>query len=168
MNVKDTLVTILIVVAMLVITFCVGRLTSPQQTLTEIQRDTIVRIDTIVSTPKPKVVKVVDSIPVPYPVPYPVYETKTDTLLVVDTLYLPRTQKHYKEAEYEAWVSGYQPNLDSIWVYNKTTQVSTISVPSRKRWSIGVQAGYGVQLNPNGVVAAPYIGVGVSYNLFSW
>lgn len=168
MNLKDTLVAILIVVAMLVITFFAGRITSPQQTLTAIQRDTIVRIDTIVSTPKPKVVKVVDSIPVPYPVPYPVYETKTDTLLVVDTLYLPRTQKHYKEAEYEAWVSGYQPNLDSIWVYNKTSEVNTISVPSRKRWSIGVQAGYGVQLNPNGVVAAPYIGVGVSYNLFSW
>ena len=168
MNVKDTLVTILIVVAMLVITFCVGRLTSPQQTLTEIQRDTIVRIDTIVSTPKPKVVKVVDSIPVPYPVPYPVYETKTDTLLVVDTLYLPRTQKHYKEAEYEAWVSGYQPNLDSIWVYNKTTQVSTISVPSRKRWSIGVQAGYGITKQGASFYPGSYIGVGISYNILTF
>jgi len=164
MNVKDTLVTILIVVAMLVITFFVARFTSPSKTRTEIQRDTIVRIDTFVSIPEPKIVRVVDSIPVPYPV----YKTKTDTLLVVDTLYLPRTQKHYKEAQYEAWVSGYQPSLDSIWVYNKTSEVNTISVPSRKRWSIGVQAGYGVQLNPNGVVAAPYIGVGVSYNLFSW
>lgn len=164
MNVKDTLVTILIVVAMLVITFFVARFTSPSKTRTEIQRDTIVRIDTFVSIPEPKIVRVVDSIPVPYPV----YETKTDTLLVVDTLYLPRTQKHYKEAEYEAWVSGYQPSLDSIWVYNKTSEVNTISVPSRKRWSIGVQAGYGVQLSPNGVVAAPYIGVGVTYNLFSW
>lgn len=164
MNVKDTLVTILIVVAMLVITFFVARFTSPSKTRTEIQRDTIVRIDTFVSIPEPKIVRVVDSIPVPYPV----YETKTDTLLVVDTLYLPRTQKHYKEAQYEAWVSGYQPSLDSIWVYNKTSEVNTISVPSRKRWSIGVQAGYGVQLSPNGVVAAPYIGVGVTYNLFSW
>lgn len=127
---------------------------------TEVQRDTVqvVRIDTI------KVEK-------------PVYitERQTDTLFVAikdtirinDTLYqpVPKTQRMYeKDSLYRAWVSGYKPQLDSIYVFPKTiteTITETIRIPPR-RWGVGVIGGYGV--GKNGF--SPYIGVGVYYDLF--
>lgn len=67
---------------------------------------------------------------------------------VVDTLYitnvvdsvvkLPMTQKHYtKDSLYDAWVSGYEPSLDSIRVYGKTetrfvTETKTIEKNSSR------------------------------------
>lgn len=77
--------------------------------------------------------------------------------VVFDTIRvrLPIESKHYSTTNYDAWVSGYEPSLDSIKVYNHTI------VPKQKRWSIGVQGGLGI--TPKGV--QPYIGVGVSYRL---
>lgn len=44
-----------------------------------------------------------------------------DTLYITDTLFLPITQKHYKEPNmYDVWVSGYEAKMDSIKTYNKT------------------------------------------------
>lgn len=37
-----------------------------------------------------------------------------------DAYIIPKTQRYYKTDEYEAWVSGYKPNLDSIYTFNKT------------------------------------------------
>lgn len=87
---------------------------------------------------------------------------KDDSLLV-----LPMQQRHYKGDNYEAWVSGYRPRLDSVWVFPETRYITTenISVEPRKRWGIGIQAGYGVGVNSGQVTAFPYIGVGISYNL---
>ena len=77
--------------------------------------------------------------------------------VVFDTIKvrLPIESKHYEGEGYEAWVSGYEPSLDSINVYNRTI------VPKPKRWSIGLQGGVGV--TPKGV--QPYVGVGFSYRL---
>ena len=53
----------------------------------------------------------------------PRYITKrvVDTLYINDTIYLPITQKYYGEKGlYDAWISGYKPQLDSIKVYNRT------------------------------------------------
>lgn len=58
------------------------------------------------------------------------YRPKYITQKVIDTIYLeldkniqyslPIEQKHYSRTDsYDAWVSGYQPQLDSIRVYNK-------------------------------------------------
>lgn len=174
MNAKDTLVMILTVLALCVVSFLAGGLcrscTYHRGGTGEEIRDTIVRIDTIRPEPIVKVMKVVDSIPVPYPVYHEKTDTlwQRDTLVHIDTLYLPRTQKYYGDDTYEAWVSGYQPALDSIRVFSKATEVKSISVPPRKRWGIGIHAGYGVSVNGTGVVASPYIGVGISYDLFSW
>lgn len=87
---------------------------------------------------------------------------KDDSLLV-----LPMQQRHYKGENYEAWVSGYRPRLDSVWVFPETRYITTenISVEPRKRWGIGIQAGYGIGVNSGLVRAFPYIGVGISYNL---
>lgn len=109
---------------------------------------------------------------------YPVYveRTVTDTMLVAltdtvtvsDTVYalLPREQKRYADTNYAAWVSGYRPSLDSIEVYPSTRYITkTVYRDSRKRWGIGIQAGYGIGLNGGKVIGVPYIGIGISYDL---
>ncbi|MBO8467537.1 MAG: hypothetical protein IAB99_07215 [Bacteroidetes bacterium] len=91
-----------------------------------------------------------------------------DTVMVRDTAYVvvEREQRHYQGDDYDAWVSGWRPALDSIRVYPETRYITSeyISVTSRKRWGIGIQAGYGVSLPGGKAQIAPYIGVGISYN----
>ena len=79
--------------------------------------------------------------------------------VVFDTIRvrLPIESKHYTAESYDAWVSGYEPQLDSIKVYN----CEVIVKPKKSRWSVGVQGGVG--LTPKGV--QPYIGVGIGYRL---
>lgn len=80
---------------------------------------------------------------------------------------VPITQKVYRDTAYTAWVSGYMPSLDSIAIRLRTENV-TVTVPSRrKRWGVGIQAGYGVtaERDPH---FAPYIGIGITYNLFNF
>lgn len=74
---------------------------------------------------------------------------------------IPVTQKHYADSAYDAWVSGYLPQLDSIKVYQNTITEHIYIKPKPKRWNIGVSAGYGI--TPKGL--QPYIGLGVTYNL---
>lgn len=91
-----------------------------------------------------------------------------DSIIVIDDSIrvLPVQQRHYKGEDYEAWVSGYRPRLDSLYVFPQTRYVTgTIFVDSRKRWGIGIQAGYGVALSGGKPVLSPYIGVGISYDL---
>ena len=77
---------------------------------------------------------------------------------------IPITQKIYEDSTFKAWVSGYEPKLDSIFVYQKTTVINHYIREHSKRWGLGVQLGYGI--NSNGL--HPYIGVGVNYNIFRW
>ena len=83
---------------------------------------------------------------------------------VRDTVYLPITQKIYKDSLYTAYVSGYRAKLDSIEVYSKTRTVFVRERAKRKRFGLGVQAGYGFSGNK----VSPYVGVGVSCNLWEW
>ena len=89
-----------------------------------------------------------------------------DTIHIGDTV-VNREQTCYKDRLYQAWVSGYHPRLDSIEVYPRTVfqevtnDIYHTIVPKRKRWGLGLQAGYSY---PNGL----YLGVGISYNLFMW
>ena len=108
--------------------------------------------------------------------PVPVKETVTDTMLVAvrdtvtlqDTVYivLGMTQRYYRGPDYEAWVSGYRPRLDSCLVFPRTVYInsSTVSREPEKRWGVGIQAGYGMGLSNGQVKAFPYIGVGISWN----
>ena len=77
---------------------------------------------------------------------------------------IPITQKVYEDSTYKAWVSGYEPQLDSIFVYQKTQVINNYIREKPKRWGIGLQIGYG----SNGKVLQPYIGIGVNYNIFRW
>ena len=123
------------------------------------QIDTVVRYDSIkVVEPKYVAVKVVDTIRVPVPIP-----GKTDTLWAE----LPREQKTYKEdSVYVCTISGYQPQLDTLVVFPKTTTITvnnTVTQYRDPRFSLGVQAGYGVSK----AGLSPYIGVGISYNIIN-
>ena len=77
--------------------------------------------------------------------------------VVFDTIriQLPIESKHYTAESYDAWVSGYEPSLDSIKVYQQEVK------PKQSRWSIGLQGGVGI--TPRGV--QPYVGIGVAYKL---
>ena len=77
--------------------------------------------------------------------------------VVFDTIQvrLPIESKHYTAESYDAWVSGYEPQLDSIKVYQREVK------PKQSRWSIGLQGGVG--MTPKGL--QPYVGIGVAYKL---
>lgn len=80
---------------------------------------------------------------------------------------LPIEQKRYEDSTYTAWVSGYEPRLDSIRVYSRKDVVTIDKVTKEpsNRFVVSFNVGYG--LTPqNGL--QPYIGVGVGYQLFSF
>ena len=121
-----------------------------------------------------------DTIPHWYPVPVSVKPQKpqykwltkvvntTDTINHTDSVLVevPITSKHYGAKEYDAWVSGYEPSLDSIKVYRETqyiTETVTISKPPN-RLSVGFQAGYGYGFKLKAL--EPYVGIGVTYRIF--
>ena len=87
-----------------------------------------------------------------------------DTVVRRDTAFVvvEREQRHYRAEDYEAWVSGYRPSLDSVRVFPETRYITIRNdfVTPRKRWgiSLGVQIGYG--FTPKGW--QPYAGVGVT------
>ncbi len=84
---------------------------------------------------------------------------------VHDSVELPVVQKVYhKDSSYTAWVSGYEPRLDSIAIYNKTETITIFKHKKSKRWGIGLGLGYGV--GKDGF--HPYIGVGMQYNILGW
>ena len=69
----------------------------------------------------------------------------TVTMWAHDTVAVevPITSKHYGSGEYDAWVSGFEPSLDSIRVYQRTayvTEIRTISKPPNK-WELDVVGG---------------------------
>lgn len=94
------------------------------------------------------------------------FRITSDTIHIGDTVVM-REQAVYEDSLYRAWVSGYRPRLDSIEVYPKTVYQTVTNdifhtiVPKKKRWGLGLQAGYGY---PGGF----YVGGGVSYNLWMW
>ena len=74
---------------------------------------------------------------------------------------IPISQKVYEDTLYRAYVSGYEPNLDSITIKQRTTYITRTIRDKESRFRIGFQAGYG--LTPKGM--QPYVGVGLSYRL---
>lgn len=81
-------------------------------------------------------------------------------------------QRIYEGEDYKAWVSGIDPELDSIAVYRLSAATEAYAaapdmLPGNrrdKRWHLGVFAGCAV--TPRGL--EPAIGVGISYSFCSW
>ena len=133
------------------------------------QTQTIVSVETVT---------VRDTVFEPVPVPAEVVRTDEilvpirDTVAIRDTVYmaLEIEQKHYRGDDYEAWVSGFRPRLDSIMVFPVTQYVTKTVTTSTgpKRWGVGVQAGYGAAIVGGQVGLSPYIGIGVQWSVIQW
>lgn len=123
----------------------------PTEIRTETKIKTVVKVDTLLISPPMAPLLVI---------------RLTDTMRIGDTV-VHREQAYYEDSLYRAWVSGYRPRLDSLMVFPRTVYQTVTNdiyhkiVPKKKRWGLGLQAGYGY---PGGA----YIGVGVSYNLLQW
>lgn len=91
--------------------------------------------------------------------------TRTDTIVVGDTLFVPQPREAvlYEGAEYSAQVSGVAPRLDWVEVRPVTLVVTERVLASAPRVGAGVQAGLGVQYGLAGGRwdAGPYVGLGV-------
>ena len=125
-----------------------------------IKGDTVHIRDTVRDTiPKPvkETLKRTDTVYLPI-----LIDTTTDRTIEGDSIpvLVPITSKEYKTDDYRAVVSGYNPTLDFMEVY-RDNKIITLSPLQKKRWGLGLQAGYGY---PGGL----YFGAGVSYNLFMW
>lgn len=76
------------------------------------------------------------------------------------------SQMHYKGAEYEAWVSGHEARMDSIRVFPTTTTIVRETKKPPDRWQIGITGGVGYGIVSRKV--EPFVGVGITYRLFSF
>ena len=151
-----------------------------QEQPTKIEEKIVVRyVEKKDSMPDAKQETVVGTIKIPVPKP------KHDPLLsenpmdsvgfadnlsdIPDSIEVPRTQKVYSDSTYTAYVSGYDPRLDSIYVRQKEvwrTITETRTVPTKKfrRWNVGLIGGYGYGFKSKEF--EPFIGVGFTISLF--
>lgn len=139
-KVKQILIIIAVLLATALIGYVVGR-SHPRDIEQIVKIDTLVRYDTI-KIDKPVEVRYVQT-------------TKTiripvrDTIRLKDTTYvvLPKEVKEYRDSQYYAKVSGYQPSLDYIEVYPKTTTISKTETIVQSRsplyYSLDLQLDYG-------------------------
>lgn len=79
-------------------------------------------------------------------------------------IYIPIEQKTFQTDEYKAVIEGYKPSLISLDIYHDTHYIKETIRQKPKRWSVGVNCGYGYGI----MHGKPdvYIGVGVQYRLF--
>lgn len=155
-----------VLMAAFILSFGLGRYTAKPETILEEREriDTLVIRDTFTHyVPQYVHRHTRDTIRVP------IRETIHDTVAV----YLPRETRVYEDARYRAEVSGYEPSLDRIDIFTQTQVVTkdvTQVVKQKTRWGLGISAGYGVTINTTDQTfrPAPYIGVGIHYNLISW
>ena len=157
---KDKIIFTGVFILLLLASFLAGRWTKPAKNPDpEVRVDTLWVRDTIHHDRPVYITKrVVDSIYIPISV--------TDSVHLHDTTFiiLPREQKYYSDSTYSAWVSGYDPALDSIDVYLKTAYITKYFSSKPKHWHIGATAGYG--FGKDGLT--PYVGVGITYSLLSF
>jgi hypothetical protein len=128
----------------------------------------------IIDTVTRDTVTIMDTIPHYYPKPVEVEKVrteykwltrvqpvgKTDTLVQHDSVLVevPIESKHYHAEEYDAYVSGYLPSLDSINVYRKETIITeTITrMKPPNKWELDAVAG--IDYNVKTQRYTPYAG----------
>jgi len=160
----------------IIIGLCLVKCTSKPVDNIKIERDTVVVVDTAYyDRPAPK-----DSVRTKYVNRWLPRDTSsrvdhfigannmdhyadTSKMIAVE---VPITSKHYGSKDYDAWVSGYEPSLDSIKVYREKeiiTETVTKTNTKRKPWGLGFTVGYGYDFSSK--TAAPFVGVGLSYDI---
>jgi hypothetical protein len=151
--------------AMVLLLSCIGIYSKCQRkpVIESVERDTVVVYDTVPHYyPKPVEVEKVRT---EYRFLTRVQPVgKTDTLLQHDSVLVevPITSKHYGCKDYDAWVSGYEPSLDSIKVYQKT-EVVTITKIIKNQKHFFLDVGAGCEYIPDTKTAVPFTELGLSF-----
>lgn len=130
---------------------------------TVVEHDTVWKDTTIYEPQSAETVQTGRVVYIKVPVP-----GERDTITLHDSIDVPVpiVQKRYDDSLYTAWVSGFEPNLDSIRLYQTeivTTVTKTVVKPS-SLITFGIQAGAGwgvFHRHPD-----LYIGVGGQINLW--
>lgn len=79
---------------------------------------------------------------------------------------IPISTKVYEDSFYRAVISGYGVSLDEMLVFPRREVVTIKPTTTKpKRWSVGIQVGYGITFRGRPQFA-PYLGIGIQYNLF--
>ena len=128
-----------------------------------IERDTVWK-DTTIYQPQPA--ETIDIGKTVYlRIPYPEY-LPGDTIHDSIDVPVPIVQKRYEDSLYTAWVSGFEPALDSIDLRLPTiTETITKTIVKKSPlFSVGIQTGAGIGI----ITRQPdfYIGVGGQLNLW--
>lgn len=129
---------------------------------TTIEHDTVWKDTTIY---EPQAAETINTGRVVY-IKIPQPQTRPDTVHDSIDVPIPIMQKRYDDSLYTAWVSGYQPALDSILLRLPTvtnTITRTIVTPS-PRLTLGIQMGAGIGLLQH--QPDIYVGIGAQYNLW--
>lgn len=166
MKVTDIIKFFLLVSVLVLVSFLIGQKRGSKRAIkgegekldTLYIRDTIVQYEPILEE---RIVLQKELIPV------------RDTLWKTDTLYMmvEREQVVWQDSLSKVYASGILPQIDSVYHYTRervVTRTEYVSVKEIRRWGLGLHAGYGIGLANGGIVAQPYIGIGVSYNFLNW
>ena len=135
---KKIAIYVIIGALLLIVGYILGRSRKGENDTILVQRDTTFVRDTIVIEKPSEVRKeyVAEKILVPV----------RDTVWLHDTLFvqLPMQKKFYREEDYYAEVSGYNPSLDYLEIYNKTVYVTKTEREKEKRnyLAIGMDASW--------------------------
>lgn len=94
-------------------------------------------------------------------------EVRRDTIMVRDTVLVEVPIYTYiaQDSLYRVEAEGFNVRFNRIDVYPRTVyRTQEKVVKTSNKWGLGVQVGYGA--SEQGL--SPYIGIGVSYNIFTW
>lgn len=162
MNKNDAITFVLraliVVVGIIIICLLLTPKNEKKEVITLVKNDTVVIHDTIVRKIK---------------------EVKYKEIRIIDTVYLtsnsiPIQQKHYSDSIADIYISGFEPNIDSInyHIPQQTVYVDKIIEIEKERkakWyedrfvvTAGVSAGYGIFTKQPDV----YVGIGVGIRLY--
>lgn len=187
---KDLLKILGVVAACLLLTFIIHRDPQPpgeRPPEVSMKTDTVTIRDTVyITAPQLANPKSLGFIPVTLPIwrptekPKQVDEPTTEELTAeaddeIETeppdsvaVAIPIEQKHYKGDDYDAWVSGWNPSLDSLRIYRQTQQIATTTEVTRwktRRW--GLSVGVGAVASLKGGIQ-PGIFIGATYTFLAF
>lgn len=127
---------------------------------------------------KETIVERIDTLTIEKPVPqyvyiksYEFFETVKDSLIYIhdtDSVYIPIPieVKEYRDSSYFCRISGYHPNLEQLYIYQKTIEHTierTIKQKPFLTFGVGVSFGY----NPITRQFEPIVGANITIPLYS-
>ena len=156
-----------VLMAMLVVSIAINcwQCSRQPQESTVVKRDTVWKDTTVYEPQAAETINTGRVVYVRIPTAKP-SDAVRDTIHDSIEVPVPIVQKRYEDSLYTAWVSGFEPTLDSIRLHLSEVQ-TTITKTIVKKSSlvtVGIQAGggYGI-FNKNPDV---YVGLGVQFNLW--